>query len=103
VNLPLDTLYKIKVKYWELAALLCLYSSSLKHVRPHINCMVLCERGVIVSVQSPMDITSFNKTVSKHILAVSVWDRWRRWVFYHSFTVKQAEFLPQMGRTVSSI
>ena len=34
--------------------------------------MVLCERGVIVSVQSPMDITSFNKTVSKHILAVSV-------------------------------
>lgn len=64
VNLLLDTLCKTKVKYWELAALLCLYSSGLKHVRPRINCMVLCKRGVIVSVQSPMDITSFRKTVS---------------------------------------
>lgn len=87
VNLPLDMLYKIKVKHWELAAVLCLYSSSLKHVRPHINCMVLCKRGVIVSVQSPMDITSFNKTLSK-------WSTFWLFlyetggggeVFYHSF------------------
>jgi len=53
MNLSLDTLYKIKVKYWELAALFCLYSS----VRPHISGMALCKRSVIVSAQSLMDIT----------------------------------------------
>lgn len=61
VNLSLDTLYKIKVKYWELAALLCLHSSSLKHVRPHINCMVLCKRGVIVSVQPQWTLLHLTK------------------------------------------
>lgn len=48
--------------------------------------MVLCKRGVIVSVQFPMDVTSSNKTVTK----------WSTFVCFCMRQVEGVSFLPQL-------